>query len=84
MDRYGGCFAPTSPIKLFDGTSCQIQFIRPGARVWGGADVQIVLQMNWDAIVPMVFLEGLFGEDFCIQALHLRTIYNLQVLSRLL
>ncbi len=63
MDRYGGCFAPQSLVKLFDGTSCEIQFLRRGMRVWGGACVQYVLRMNRNAVVPMVALEAADGAD---------------------
>jgi hypothetical protein len=58
MDRYGGCFSPESPVKMFDGSSCEIQFLRRGMRVWGGACVQYILRMNYNAVVPMVFLEA--------------------------
>ena len=61
MDRYGGCFAPQSPVKMFDGSSCEIQFLRRGMRVWGGACVQHVLRMNYNAVVPMVSLEAAAG-----------------------
>ena len=61
MDRYGGCFAPWSPVKLFDGTSCEIQFLRRGMFVHGGACVLHVLRMNYNAVVPMVSLESAAG-----------------------
>ena len=61
MDRYGGCFAPQSPVKMFDGSSCEIQFLRRGMRVWGGACVQHVLRINYNAVVPMVSLEAAAG-----------------------
>ena len=68
MDRRGGCFAPQSPVKLFDGTSCDIQFLRRGMRVWGGACVQYVLRMNYNAVVPMVSLQAASGTGACILA----------------
>ena len=66
MDRYGGCFAPQSPVKMFDGSSCEIQFLRRGMRVWGGACVQHVLRMNYNAVVPMVSLKTAAGTGACV------------------
>jgi len=61
MDRYGGCFAPHSPVLLADGTHSQIQLLRPGMRVWGGARVEHVLRIDYNAVVPMVALQGAAG-----------------------
>ena len=62
MNRYGGCFAQHSLVKLADGTHSEIQFLRPGARVWGGASVVHVVRINYDAVVPMVAMQGDVGE----------------------
>jgi hypothetical protein len=61
MNRYGGCFAPESPVKLFDGTTCEIRFLMPGMRVWGGAHVVNMLRLNYRAFVPMVSLDAASG-----------------------
>ena len=62
MNRYGGCFAQHSLVKLEDGSHSEIQFLRPGMRVWGGASVVHVVRMNYDAVVPMVILQSDAGE----------------------
>ena len=62
MNRYGGCFAQHSLVRLADGTHSEIQFLKPGARVWGGASVVHVVRINYDAVVPMVALQGDTGE----------------------
>ena len=71
MNRYGGCFAPQSPVKLFDGSTCEIRFLMPGMRVWGGAYVVNMLRLNYRARVPMVSLDAAGGNTnrrtVCIQ-----------------
>ena len=62
MDRYGGCFAPQSPVALADGTTTSIECLRPGMRVLGGARVEHVVRINYDAAVPMVALPGAAGD----------------------
>ena len=62
MDRYGGCFAPQSPVALADGTTTSIECLRPGMRVLGGARVEHVVRINYDAVVPMVALPGAAGD----------------------
>jgi hypothetical protein len=62
MNRYGGCFAPHSLVRLEDGTHSEIQSLWPGVRVWGGASVVHVVRMNYDAVVPMVILQSDAGE----------------------
>ena len=66
MDRRGGCFAPQSPVEMFDGSSCEIQFLRRGMRVCGGACVQHVLRIIYNAVVPMVSLEAAAGTCACV------------------
>jgi hypothetical protein len=58
MNRYGGCFSPESPVKLFDGATCEIQFLMPGMRVWGGVCVVKILRLNYRAFIPMVSLDA--------------------------
>jgi len=65
MDRYGGCFAPSSPIRRADGSHTEIQFLRNGMRVWGGATVQHVIRINYNAVVPMVSLQQSSGKHQC-------------------
>jgi hypothetical protein len=69
MNRYGGCFAPQSPVKMFDGSTCEIHSLRRGMRVWGGAFVQYVLKMSYSAVMPMVTLEAVSGAFHCSSVL---------------
>ena len=61
MDRYGGCFAKNSPVMRADGSQTEIQFLRPGMRVWGGASVLHVVCINYNATVNMVTLQASAG-----------------------
>jgi hypothetical protein len=52
---------PQSPVTLADGSTLPIEHIRPGMLMWGGACVQHVVRIDYDAVVPMVSLPGVAG-----------------------
>ena len=76
MDRYGGCFAPHSPVKLADGSTIQIENLRPGMLTWGGACVRHVVRMDYNAVVPMVSLPSSAGARSTSQPLRLDAIIH--------
>jgi hypothetical protein len=52
---------PQSPVTLADGSTLPIEHVRPGMLTWGGARVQHVVRIDYDAVVPMVSLPGAAG-----------------------